>query len=274
MKLFCLRTSRYLVKRWLGKQLWWGGGSAVICVSVGQRTKGPEAPGGCPGDVWEAPHQSQEAVCKTDKARPACGPTTRIVPQAALNEDLPATTAWVWHGPTDCCATLLCDHQHLCVAAVCSGQASSVSRCLSASFQLWLVERLITQLAASNRLKWILTKRSVHVKPKQASRYWWHFRSVAFRSGFTGTKVFPVVLLKPLTVICRVGGLSTTSSDCSHTVCAQQQEKGLVPISISSIKRCKKILLWVDDLPEWRVIVPPGGRHSPFIGYMTYVLVQ
>lgn len=64
----------------------------MICVSAGQRTKGPEAPGGCPGDVSEAPHQSQEAVCKTDKACPACGPTTGIVPQAAISED-PETTA-------------------------------------------------------------------------------------------------------------------------------------------------------------------------------------
>lgn len=45
---------------------------------------------------------------------------------------------------------------------------SSVSCRLSASFQLWLVERLIT--VASSPLKWTPTERRLHAKPKQASR--------------------------------------------------------------------------------------------------------
>ena len=73
MRWFCPRTLRY-GERKHGQsvvRVTMDEGLMASCAPAGRRPEGTEAPGGRPGDVWEAARQSEETVGQTDEARPA-----------------------------------------------------------------------------------------------------------------------------------------------------------------------------------------------------------
>lgn len=77
---FCPRTLRYGEhKHGQSVRVTMDEGFMVSCVPAGRRPEGTEAPGGRPGDVWEAARQSEETVGQTNEARPARRPAAWIL---------------------------------------------------------------------------------------------------------------------------------------------------------------------------------------------------